>query len=91
MTYDESKRRLNLGKHAIDLATVDAVFDAPMFTSEDKREGYGEERYASLGWLRGKVVVLVWTERETGAHYISCRKAEKHERQAYRQLANQGA
>jgi uncharacterized DUF497 family protein len=29
------------------------------------------------------VVFLVWTERESGARVISCRKAEKYEQKFY--------
>lgn len=86
MTHDESKRQVNLRKHGIDLALADVVFDAPMLTSEDTRQNYGEQRFVSLGLLHDEVVVLVWTERKSGAHHISCRKAEKHERKAYKQF-----
>ena len=33
ITWDESKRRLNLGKHKIDLAELETAFDNPMVTS----------------------------------------------------------
>jgi uncharacterized DUF497 family protein len=83
VTYDETKRQTNLTKHGIDLAECAGVFDAPMLTDEDTREAYGEQRLKSLGWLNGRVVVLAWTDRETGPHLISCRYGDKHETQAY--------
>lgn len=83
ISWDESKRKSNLRDHAIDLASIQVVFDAPMITKEDTRLPYGEQRLQSLGLLGGEVVFLVWTERETGAHVISCRKAEKHEQRFY--------
>jgi len=58
VTYDETKRQANLGKHGIDLAQCAPVFDAPMHSEEDKRIAYGEQRLKSLGWLGGRVVVL---------------------------------
>lgn len=79
MTYDPPKRKKNLRKHAIDLAECEPMFDAPMLT----REAYGEQRLMSLGWLSGRVVVLVWTDREDGPRMISCREAEPHEQEAY--------
>lgn len=82
MTYDPSKRKRNKRKHAIDLAECDAIFDEPMLTREDPRD-HGEQRLISLGRLKGKVVVLVWTDREDGPRFISCRVAEPHEREAY--------
>ncbi len=54
-----------------------------MLTREDKSEAYGEQRFVSLGWANGKVVVLVWTDREDGPRLISCRDAERHEQKAY--------
>ena len=83
ISWDESKRKSNLRYHAIDLASIVAVFDAPLITKEDTRLTYGEQRLQSLGLLDGEVVFLVWTERESGAHVISCRKAEKHEQKFY--------
>ena len=82
MTYDPSKRKYNRLKHAIDLAECDAVFDEPMLTREDPRD-YEEQRLISLGRLKNKVVVLVWTDRKDGPRMISCREAEPHERKAY--------
>ena len=83
MSYDPAKRRLNLRKHAIDLAECDALFDEPMLTREDDRYAYGEQRFISLGWLKSRVVVLVWTDRDQDPHLISCREALTHEQEAY--------
>lgn len=53
ISWDESKRRLNIEKHGIDLAQLAAVFDGPMVTVEDDREIYGELRLQSLAlWFR---------------------------------------
>ncbi len=59
MAYDPAKRKKNQRKHEIDLAECDPVFDGPMLTREDARAAYGEQRLVSLGWLKGRVVVLV--------------------------------
>jgi len=83
VSYDPAKRKLNLLKHAIDLAECEADFDEPMLTREDDRESYGEQRLISLGWLKSRVVVLVWTDRQEGPHLISCREAVTHEQEAY--------
>jgi uncharacterized DUF497 family protein len=82
-TYDPEKRHINLTKHGIDLALCESIFDGPLLTIEDQREAYGEQRLKSLGWLTGRVVVLVWTDRETGPHLISCRYGDKHETTTY--------
>ncbi len=83
VTYDEAKRQTNLAKHGIDLGACEGVFDAPMLTEEDLRVPYGEQRLKSLAWLRDRVVVLIWTDRLTGPHLISCRCGDKHETQRY--------
>lgn len=83
MTYDPLKRERNRRKHVIDLAGCESIFDEPMLTREDTRETYDEQRLVSLGWLNGRVVVLVWTDRKDGPRLISCREAEPHEQEAY--------
>jgi len=83
VTYDPAKRQKNQRKHQIDLAECEAVFDGQMLTREDTREEYGEQRLVSLGWLKGRVVVLVWTDREDSPRFISCREADPHEQEAY--------
>ena len=90
MDYDQAKRRRNLQKHGIDLATCSPVFDAPMLTKEDFRASYDEQRLISLGWLKDEVVVLVWTDHAEGPRIISCRKAEPHEQEAYFKIYPQG-
>lgn len=83
MSYDPAKRRRNLRKHEVDLPNCEEAFDAPMLTHEDTRDEYGEQRLVSLGWAHGRVVVLVWTDREDGPRLISCREAKPHEQEAY--------
>ena len=83
LTYDQAKRIINLKRHGIDFAECGRIFDAPMLSDEDTRMAYGEVRLDSLGWLDGYVVRLIWTERESGPHLISCRKGEKHDIERY--------
>ncbi len=83
VTYDEAKRHANLAKHGINLTDCGSVFDAPMLTVEDASEAYNEQRLKSLCWLNGRVAVLVWTDRASGPHLISCRYGDKHEALTY--------
>jgi len=89
LTWNESKRRLNINKHGLDFAGCDAIWDHFTVTREDKRQDYGEERLVCFGILATDVVVLVYTERAQGPHVISLRKAEKHEANYYRQVAKE--
>ena len=83
ISWDEPKRRLNLKKHGIDLAELESAFDGLMVTVEDDRESYGELRLQSLAMWRGRVVFLVWTERQDAAHLISSRYADRSQIEDY--------
>lgn len=82
-SFDPRKSAANLRKHGHDLAACEEALDRPMLTREDTSEVYGEQRLVSLGLAMGKVVVVVWTDREDGPRLISCRDAERHEQKAY--------
>jgi uncharacterized DUF497 family protein len=89
LTWDESKRKLNLNNHGLDFLGCDAIWDHFTVTREDRRQDYGEERLVCFGLLEGDVVVMFYTERPRGSHVISLRKAEKHEAHYYRQVAKE--
>ncbi len=59
------------------------MLDHPVLTTEDLRFSYGEQRINLLGWLRGQVVHLTYTERGEDMHVISLREATKHETRHY--------
>lgn len=82
-TWDESKRKVNLRKHGHDFPGCEAIFDGPVYVYEDAREAYGELRLCAVGWLRGLVMHLTYTERDEDFHVISLREAEKHEIRRY--------
>jgi uncharacterized DUF497 family protein len=56
-----------------------------MLVRVDTRAHYGEERWVGVGVLQGRVVVVVFTDRDEGEtiRIISMRKAQRHEREAY--------
>ena len=55
------------------------MFEGATFTFEDDRFAYGEQRFITLGLLRGFVVVVVHTEIDETIRVISMRKATKYE------------
>jgi uncharacterized DUF497 family protein len=67
----------------IDFADCEAELDSVMITQEDTREAYDEQRLKSLGVLRGRVLCVIWTERDEGPHLISIRKGTRHEQRLY--------
>jgi uncharacterized DUF497 family protein len=62
-----------------------------MLVDIDKREGYGEERFIGIGFLRNIVVVIDFTEQgEDTIRVISLRKALKYEREQFEEyIANE--
>lgn len=52
-------------------------------TFEERRFDYGEERFLTLGLLRGEVVVVVTNESEDRARIISMRRATRYEQELY--------
>ena len=82
-TWDEAKRRKNIKDHGLDFAGCEAIWDSFTVTREDIRQAYGEKRLIAFGLIESAVVVMAYTERRTGPHIISLRKAEKHEARYY--------
>lgn len=82
-TWDEEKRRKTLAARGLDFAEAALVLEGDVFTFEDARQDYGEERFITLGLLRGKVVVVVHTETESEIRVISMREANKNEQSVY--------
>ena len=80
--WSEDKRLINLRKHRIDFRDAAEVLAGFTITIEDIGP-YDEQRFLTLGLLRGHVVVVSHTERENRTRIISMRKAVKHEREAY--------
>jgi uncharacterized DUF497 family protein len=83
--WDEAKRVVNLDKHGLDFADAGEVLEGPCLERLDTRKDYGEDRWLVLGSLRGRVVFLVYTEREERMRIISFRKATAEERKVYEQ------
>jgi hypothetical protein len=82
-TWDEKKRRANILNHGFDFVDAKKVFEGVTFTLEDDRFDYGEERFITLGLLKGTVIVIAHTEKGNEIRVISMRKATKHEQKIY--------
>lgn len=83
ITFDASKRARTLAERGLDFASASEVFSGRHMTVEDDRQDYGEKRYITVGFLSGRMVVLVWTLREGACRVISMRKANDREQEAY--------
>lgn len=82
--WDDVKRQANQRKHGLDFADAHEVFEGPMLFAADLREDYGEDRWQGVGLLNGRVVVVVFAQREPDTvRIISFRRAKQHERIAF--------
>lgn len=83
-TYDPKKRAANLKKHGYDFEDAPQVIESGRtVTFEDQRFAYDEQRFITLGVLRGDVVVIATTETDEKIRLISMRKAERNEQEIY--------
>jgi uncharacterized DUF497 family protein len=87
--WDEAKRLSNLKKHGVDFADVEAFDWENAHIELDDRFDYGEERLYALGFLRGEIYSISYTERNETIRIISFRKAEKREAWRYEKAKNQ--
>ncbi len=83
VTFDPGKRDETLRHRGLDMARVPEVFAAPNTTAPDDRKDYGERRYFTVGFLDGRMVAVVWTERSGTIRVISMRKANGREQKAF--------
>ena len=81
--FDPVKRTTTLEIRGLDFAHAGAVFAGATLTVKDDRRDYGEDRYITIGFLDGRMVVLVWTPRHEAYRIISMRKANDRERKLY--------
>ena len=80
---DAAKRKATLEARGLDMARGDEVFAGATLTIEDDRKDYGEDRFITIGFLDGRMVVLVWTPRNDTLRIISMRKANEREQTLY--------
>jgi uncharacterized DUF497 family protein len=85
-SFDPAKQALNLKKHGFDLADARAVIESGRtVTFEDRRFGYDEARFVTLGPMGETLVAIVTAETEDHIRVISMRKADRHEQDIYRE------
>jgi len=85
ITYDPNKREKTLKERGLDFAGASEVFSGQKLEFPDLRRTYGEERIITVGFLRERMVVIVWTPRGEARHIISMRKANEREKKKFRQ------
>lgn len=83
ISYDPEKRAKTLAERGLDFDDAVQVFAGSVFDLEDDQKDYGEPRWITIGLLKERMVVLVWTPREDTRHIISMRKANEREKKRY--------
>jgi uncharacterized DUF497 family protein len=84
ISFDDAKRNKTIAERGLDFANAAAVCAGVHFTSEDRRQDYGEIRFITAGLLYERMVVMVWTLRGADRRIISMRKANEREQTLYR-------
>jgi uncharacterized DUF497 family protein len=84
VTFDPAKRLVTLRERGIDFATdAEKVFAGDTATFAAKRSDYGEVREVTAGWLNGRTVIMVWTQRGEARHIISMRYCHAKEAEKF--------
>jgi uncharacterized DUF497 family protein len=90
ITFDPSKRDAAFAERGLAFEDAALVFQGPIVTIEDRRKDYGEPRYQTIGFLNGRMVMVVWTPRGNDTHVISMRKCNDRERAAHQKRFGEG-
>ncbi|HEX5507645.1 MAG TPA: BrnT family toxin [Pseudolabrys sp.] len=90
ITFDPVKGEWSLRERKLDFLTAAEVFAAETIDIPDLRRDYGEPRINSVGFLRGRMVIICWTPRGNARHVISMRKANDREKTRFRQRYGEG-
>jgi uncharacterized protein len=86
--WDDHKAQINQKKHDVTFDEGATIFnDALIATVPDPDHSEQEERFISIGIsANGRLLVVVYTERDNKTRLISCRKATKTETEIYEKL-----
>jgi uncharacterized DUF497 family protein len=82
--WDAGKAEANVRKHGISFEAAQRVFkDGFAVEVPDLNLSYGEARFVITGMVEGRLLRVVFTERNGRTRITSARKATKHEQREY--------
>lgn len=84
ISFDPAKREQALRERGLDFVDAPEVLTGVRIEQEDDRFDYGEVRIMTVGFLRDRMVVVIWTQRGDARHIISMRKANAREQAKYK-------
>ena len=85
LDWDEDKRQATLVHRGLDFADCAEVFADVTFEFPDTRKDYGEARIVCIGFLKDRMVAVVYTQRGDTRRVISMRKCNERETKIYRE------
>lgn len=85
IVFNRAKREATLRERGIDFRDALHVFAGRTLDVEDRRLDYGEVRMLTVGYLAGRMVMVVWTPRGGARRIISMRKCNAKEQRRYLQ------
>lgn len=89
VTFDPAKRSATRADRGLDFDDAALVLEGVTLDAENERPDYGERRITTVGHLRGRMVILVWTPRGD-AHVVSMRKVNERERRRCEERLGEG-
>ena len=83
--WDEDKAKENLKKHKVNFKEAKTVFNDPFsITIADPQHSIAEHRYIDIVCsAKGRILIVVYTERKSNIRIISSRRATKTEGRIY--------
>jgi uncharacterized DUF497 family protein len=85
LDWDEDKRQATLAHRELDFVDCVEVFADVTFEFPDTRKDYGEARTVCIGFLKNRMVAVVYTQRGDTRRIISMRKCNDREIETYRE------
>jgi uncharacterized DUF497 family protein len=84
-SWDDNKNEQNIQKHGLGFEFAKQLFNNDLLIIPEIRFNYIENRYIGYGFIDGRLMVVVYTERLPDIiRIISFRKANKREQQTYK-------
>lgn len=82
--FDNTKDEINRQKHGLSLAFGARIFDDPdLLILPTIRDEDDEERYKAVGLVEGKLYTAVHVWRDDTLRFLSVRRSNKNEEEAY--------
>ena len=90
LEFDPAKNRANIAKHRVDMALAARFEFENAIIAADARREYPETRYQAIGYLSGRLHVMVFVMSGALIRVISLLKANRREQRRYEQTQETG-